>query len=134
MGYKLTVSKLSNLVHPDTPSKHARIYEGDTFIGSSKSLPKVGARLLLDNARTPTGDYVTYFHSTTVKSLYKHGSSADKLVLPTGFPDAVNLKLPEMGKGEYLIATKNSVYYIKDVKRIPEPKKESIKSPTKRKK
>ena len=92
------------------PSKH-EVVEGFSIVGRPLHQPSVGRKLVFLSGKYEDDTTIV---TTELKSVYVHGTDQDKLVLPSGFPDAVNLRLPEEIKdGDTLFATQNSVYLIR---------------------
>jgi hypothetical protein len=103
MRYEVT--KLSYLEKRHHDVDNLSVPKGFTGNGVLWNLPTVGQRFIL------MGDYGV--NTSPVKSVYQHESETqDKLVLPSDFPRAKELIIPELKKGDYLFATLNSVYHL----------------------
>ena len=61
------------------------------------------------------GTISRYFHTSIVRSIYEHLSESelDRLILPKDFPMSQDLNVPELRRGDILLATMNSVYLLR---------------------
>lgn len=101
------ITKLSKLKNPAVEHNPFEIYSGETFKGECDE-PEVGKELFVQCRG------FQFLKTSTVKSIYKMDSDQDKLVLPSDFPDAVELDFSglKFQSGDMLIATRNSIYAI----------------------
>lgn len=101
------ITKLSKLKDPVVKDNKFGAFLGETFKGACDQ-PEVGKELFVQCKG------FEYLKTSTVKSIYKIDSDQDKLVLPSDFPDAVELDFSNLKfeSGDMLIATCNSVYAI----------------------
>lgn len=101
--YKVT--KLSRLEEPHHNINNETLHPGFEAWGPPFEMPTIGRRFII------IGDYG--ISTSPVKCVYQHGSeSQDKLVLPSDFPKAKELVIPELKNSDYLFATLNSVYHL----------------------
>lgn len=102
------------------------VYKGQVILGEVGSLDRETPdlslaerfkkdKLVLGQCCTVTGGHFNeYIRTTELKSIYQHkgNSGFDKLVLPNHFGDVTKLEFPELKDGDFLLATRNSVYHL----------------------
>lgn len=103
--------------HHHGPEASAFVKTGEAFELRFETLPEVGEAFC--GYLTPYG----HFNTSTVKSVFVAGSDPrDKLVLPESFEAREQLEIPEVKEGDYLLSTKNSLYWLKNIEQVPVPK------------
>jgi hypothetical protein len=111
-----SLTKLSHLKKPEVaPDEYAHgpVPDDKQYFGSFIDAPQVGKSFIF---------WIPEIGNTlllsTVQALYSPSrvqEGADKLVLPTGFPEPEHLSIPELLHSDVLIATRNSLYLLREV-------------------
>jgi hypothetical protein len=106
--------KLSHLKNPTCPRDKYRdgpVQEDQKYYGLSQEPPTPGKSYYLYKT---DGDI--YLITTGVKAVYSPANvteGADKLVLPSNFPEPERLDIPELLSTDILFATLNSLYLLR---------------------
>lgn len=114
-----------NKEDPEALAAMAEIGPWDAWEQQNDLQPKIGFPVKFLANKMDAGTLRT----SAVRSYYKHeGDSSDhpdKLVLPSEFPsdDLLYMDFPVMKKGDYLLATANSIYFAQLEKNFKMPKR-----------
>lgn len=110
--YQLT--KLQHRLDSHIERHGAAVQEDETFTGNIQYEPKID-NVLHFHLEIPKTNGDNYLRTSLIKSILVQGSENDKLVIPSDFPEAYRLKIPELKEGDTLFATSNSVYHLRRI-------------------
>ena len=122
-----TLKKIGNRDEPENHNQDRMYHYTGALTAVGREVPE--GEPTIDRTELRCGDVAfldcvggSFFHTSRVRSIYIHDDEShnDKLVLPSNFPNASDLKIPELNKGDVLLGTMNSVYLCRKEETIEE--------------